>query len=122
MYKRPVLIFPPWINKFYIMDLKPANSLIKWVVDQGFTLFVVSWVNPDASYADVGMDDYIRDGYLRAMAEVRRITGEPQINVVGYCIAGTTLGPDARASGQDGRHLRRIGNVLHHADRFLRSG
>ena len=91
VYKTPLLIFPPWINKFYIMDLKPANSLIKWIVDQGFTLFVVSWVNPDASYKDIGMDDYISDGYLRAMAEVRRITGEKQINAVGYCIAGTTL-------------------------------
>ncbi len=88
----PLLIFPPWINKFYILDMKEQNSLIKWIVDQGFTLFVVSWVNPDATYADVGMDDYIRDGYLRAMAEVRRITGEKQINAVGYCIAGTTLG------------------------------
>jgi polyhydroxyalkanoate synthase len=92
VYETPLLIFPPWINKFYVMDLKPANSLIKWIVDQGFTLFVVSWVNPDASFADVGMDDYIREGYLTAMAEVRRITGEPQINAVGYCIAGTTLG------------------------------
>ncbi|MDZ4095907.1 MAG: class I poly(R)-hydroxyalkanoic acid synthase [Paracoccaceae bacterium] len=91
VHATPLLIFPPWINKFYILDLKPQNSLVKWIVDQGFTLFVVSWVNPDASYADVGIDDYIRDGYLRAMAEVRRITGEPQINAVGYCIAGTTL-------------------------------
>ena len=87
----PLLIFPPWINKFYVMDLKPENSLIKWIVDQGFTLFIVSWVNPDASYADVGMDEYIREGYLTAMAEVRRITDEKQINAVGYCIAGTTL-------------------------------
>lgn len=91
VYQTPLLIFPPWINKFYILDLKPANSLIKWVVEQGFTVFVVSWVNPDSSYRDVAMDDYIRDGYLRAMAEVRRITGEKQINAVGYCIAGTTL-------------------------------
>lgn len=92
VHKTPLLIFPPWINKFYVMDLKPTNSLIKWIVDQGFTLFVVSWVNPDASYAGTAMDDYIREGYLRAMAEVRRITGEKQINAVGYCIAGTTLG------------------------------
>jgi polyhydroxyalkanoate synthase len=92
VHKTPLLIFPPWINKFYVMDLKPANSLIKWIVDQGFTLFVVSWVNPDASYAGTAMDDYIRDGFLRAMAETRRITGEKQINAVGYCIAGTTLG------------------------------
>ena len=91
VHRTPLLIFPPWINKFYILDLKPQNSLIKWIVDQGYTLFVVSWVNPDASYRDVGMDDYIRDGYLRAIAEVRRITGEKQINAVGYCIAGTTL-------------------------------
>jgi polyhydroxyalkanoate synthase subunit PhaC len=92
VHKTPLLIFPPWINKFYIMDLKPQNSLIKWIVDQGFTLFVVSWVDPDGSYAGTSLDDYIRDGFLRAMAEVRRITGEPQINATGYCIAGTTLG------------------------------
>ena len=91
VHATPLLIFPPWINKFYILDLKDQNSLIKWAVDQGVTVFVVSWVNPDASFADVGMDDYIRDGYLRAMAEVRGITGEKQINAVGYCIAGTTL-------------------------------
>jgi polyhydroxyalkanoate synthase len=91
VHQTPLLIFPPWINKFYILDLKPQNSLIRWIVEQGYTLFVVSWVNPDASYRDTGMDDYIRDGYLRAMAEVRRITGEKQINAVGYCIAGTTL-------------------------------
>ena len=92
VHQTPLLIFPPWINKFYVLDLKPANSMIKWIVDQGFTLFVVSWVNPDASYADVGMDDYIREGFMTAMAEVRRATGEAQINAVGYCIAGTTLG------------------------------
>lgn len=92
VHKTPLLIFPPWINKFYVMDMKPANSLIKWIVEQGFTLFVVSWVNPDGSYADVTMDDYIREGFLTAMAEVRRATGEKKINCVGYCIAGTTLG------------------------------
>lgn len=92
VYKTPLLIFPPWINKYYVMDMKPANSLIRWVVEQGFTLFVVSWVNPDAAYADITMDDYIRDGFLTAMAETRRATGEKQINCVGYCIAGTTLG------------------------------
>lgn len=91
VHATPLLIFPPWINKFYVLDLKPQNSLIKWIVDQGFTLFVVSWVNPDSGFRDVGMDDYIRDGYMRALAEVRRITGEKQVNAVGYCIAGTTL-------------------------------
>ena len=87
----PIVIFPPWINKFYVMDLKPQNSLIKWIVDQGHTLFIVSWVNPDASYADVGIDTYVTDGYLTAFEQVKKITGQKQINAVGYCIAGTTL-------------------------------
>ena len=91
VYATPLLIFPPWINKFYILDLKEKNSLIKWIVDQGFTLFVVSWVNPDSSYAGVGMDDYVTDGYLAAIEQVKAITGEDQINTIGYCIAGTTL-------------------------------
>jgi len=87
----PLIIFPPWINKFYIMDLKPENSLIKWITEQGFTLFVVSWVNPDETYRDVGLDDYINEGYLTAIREVKAITGQKQVNAVGYCIAGTTL-------------------------------
>jgi polyhydroxyalkanoate synthase subunit PhaC len=92
VYQVPLIIFPPWINKFYVLDLTAKNSLIKWIVDQGFTLFVVSWVNPDATYAEVGMDDYIRDGYLAAIEAVRAVTGAAQVNAVGYCIAGTTLG------------------------------
>ncbi len=91
VHKTPLIIFPPWINKFYIMDLKPQNSLISWIVEQGYTLFVVSWVNPDASYADVGMDTYVEEGYLTAIKEVKAITDVPKVNVVGYCIAGTTL-------------------------------
>ena len=91
VHKTPLIVFPPWINKFYILDLKPANSLIRWIVDQGFTLFMVSWKNPDASYADVGMDDYVAEGYLAAINEVKQITGEKKVNAVGYCIAGTTL-------------------------------
>lgn len=90
-HEMPVVIFPPWINKFYIMDLKPANSLIRWIVDQGFTLFVVSWKNPDPSYADVGMDDYVEEGLLTAIREAKAITGQDKVNAVGYCIAGTTL-------------------------------
>ena len=89
--KTPIVIFPPWINKFYILDLKPANSLIRWTVEQGYTLFVVSWRNPDPSFRDVGLGDYIEDGYLEALDHVRQITGETEVNAVGYCIAGTTL-------------------------------
>ncbi len=91
VHKTPLILFPPWINKFYILDLAAQKSLVKWIVDQGFTLFVVSWVNPDPSFRDTGMDDYIRDGYLACIDEVRRITGEKRVNAVGYCIAGTTL-------------------------------
>lgn len=91
VHETPLVIFPPWINKFYILDLKEQNSLIKWIVDQGFTLFVVSWVNPDASYRDIGMTDYVEDGYLTALETVREICDVKKVNAVGYCIAGTTL-------------------------------
>ncbi len=91
VYSTPLIIFPPWINKFYILDLKPQNSLIKWVVEQGHTVFVVSWVNPDPGYRAVGMTDYVQDGYLTAIDEVKKICGVKKVNAVGYCIAGTTL-------------------------------
>lgn len=90
VHELPLLVFPPWINKFYILDLKPQNSLIRWLVDQGHTLFVVSWKNPDASYADFGIEEYV-GAYLEAMDKVRELTEQPKLNVVGYCIAGTTL-------------------------------
>ncbi|RKF16458.1 class I poly(R)-hydroxyalkanoic acid synthase [Roseovarius spongiae] len=91
VHTTPLVIFPPWINKFYILDLKEQNSLIRWITEQGYTLFVASWVNPDASYADIGMDDYVDRGFLTAIREARAITGVKQVNTVGYCIAGTTL-------------------------------
>jgi len=91
VHKVPLVLFPPWINKFYILDLKPANSLIRWIVEQGYTLYVVSWKNPDENYADVGLDTYVEEGYLAAIDEVKAITGEPQVNTVGYCVAGTVL-------------------------------
>lgn len=87
----PIVIFPPWINKFYILDLKEQNSLIKWIVEQGYTLFVVSWRNPDHAMSEIGMDDYIEQGFLTAIEEVKAITNQKQVNAVGYCIAGTTL-------------------------------
>ena len=91
VHEIPIVLFPPWINKFYILDLKEQNSLIKWIVAQGYTLFVVSWVNPDRSYADVGLEDYIEEGLLTAIREVKAICKTDQVNAVGYCIAGTTL-------------------------------
>ena len=91
VYETPLLLFPPWINKYYILDLKAQNSLIKWVTEQGYTLFVVSWINPTATYSDVGLEDYVEDGFLAAIDVVKQITGVKQFNAVGYCIAGTTL-------------------------------
>ena len=87
----PLLILPPWINKFYILDLREKNSFIRYLVAQGYTVFVVSWVNPDARHAAVNFEDYMADGALTAMREVKKATGEPDINCVGYCIGGTLL-------------------------------
>jgi polyhydroxyalkanoate synthase len=91
VHETPIVMFPPWINKFYILDLRQENSLIRWIVDQGYTLFVVSWVNPDHDYADVGLEDYIQDGYLTAVDIAKKICDQDQVNTIGYCIAGTTL-------------------------------
>lgn len=88
----PLLIFPPWINKFYIMDLQPANSLIRWLSAQGFTVFVCSWVNPDRDKAGYGFDDYLEKGVDRAVAKVLEQSGQDRLNAVGYCIGGTLLG------------------------------
>ncbi len=90
VHQIPLVIFPPWINKFYILDLKPQNSLIKWIVDQGYTLFVVAWKNPDQSYAETGMAEYVQS-YVEVMDRVLDLTDQEKLNVVGYCIAGTTL-------------------------------
>ena len=88
----PLLIFPPWINKFYIMDLQPANSLIRWLSAQGFTVFVCSWVNPDRDKAGFGFDDYLENGIYRAVEKTLEQAGTKQLNAVGYCIGGTLLG------------------------------
>jgi poly[(R)-3-hydroxyalkanoate] polymerase subunit PhaC len=89
--KRPLLIIPPWINKYYILDLKPANSFIKWSVDQGHTVFVISWVNPDEKLAAKTFADYLLEGPIAALDAVQKATGEKTANVVGYCLGGTLL-------------------------------
>ena len=92
VYKRPLLIIPPWINKFYILDLREKNSFIKWAVGQGHTVFVVSWVNPDARLAGKDFEDYLSDGALAAFAAIEQATGEREVNAIGYCLGGTLLG------------------------------
>ena len=89
--KRPLLIVPPWINKFYVLDLTPEKSFIKWCVDQGITVFCISWVNPDAHLAQKGFEDYVREGPLAALDAIKEATGEEKVHAIGYCVGGTLL-------------------------------
>jgi len=91
-FKRPLLIVPPWINKYYILDLKQSNSFIKWATDQGHTVFCISWVNPDQKMAEKLFDDYMTEGLLEALDAVEKQCGVKEMNVIGYCLGGTLLG------------------------------
>lgn len=91
VHKRPLLILPPWINKYYILDLNAQNSFIRFAVDQGISVFVVSWINPDESYRDAGFDAYVEEGAMTAIETVRAFTGAKKVNAIGYCIGGTLL-------------------------------
>ena len=91
VYEVPLLIVPPWINKFYILDLKPENSFIKWATDQGYTVFVVSWVNPDERLAKMMFEDYMNEGPLAALDAIEKATGARKVTAIGYCIGGTLL-------------------------------
>jgi polyhydroxyalkanoate synthase len=89
--RTPLLIVPPWINKFYILDLKPEKSYIKWCVDQGLTVFVISWVNPDKALGQKTFEDYMKQGPLAAMDAIEKATGELKVHTAGYCVGGTLL-------------------------------
>jgi polyhydroxyalkanoate synthase len=89
--KRPLLIAPPWINKFYILDLRPKNSLVRWAIAQGHTVFMISWVNPDERLSQKGFEDYMKDGFLAALDAIEQATGERDVNAIGYCLGGTLL-------------------------------
>src|SRR4029453_7357438 len=91
VWKRPLLIIPPWINKYYILDLREKNSFMRWAVSEGFTTFVISWVNPDEKLAHKNFDDYLTEGTLAALGAIEKATGEPDANVIGYCLGGTLL-------------------------------
>ena len=124
VYRTPLLTFPPWINKFYILDLKPENSFVKWAVERGYTVFVVSWVNPGPALADKGFEDYMRDGIFAALDAVERATGEHQANVIGYCIAGTLLGATLAYGAATGEYSDRFASATFFAAQvdFAQSG
>jgi len=102
VHERPLLIFPPWINKYYILDLRPENSFVRWLVAQGYTVFLVSWVNPDARMAGKGFEDYMQEGIFAALDAVEKATGIKDPNCVGYCIGGTLLAATLAYMAQKG--------------------
>ncbi len=104
VYERPLVIFPPWINKFYILDLRPENSFIRWAVAQGYTVFVASWVNPDKHLAKKTFEDYMRDGIFAALEAVEAATGIRQVSAIGYCIGGTLLSATLAYMAAKGDH------------------
>ncbi len=91
VHKTPLMIVPPWINKFYILDLQPKNSFIKWAVDQGFTVFILSWINPDERHAQMTFEDYMEQGPLAALDAIEQATGERDVTAIGYCLGGTLM-------------------------------
>jgi polyhydroxyalkanoate synthase len=91
VHTMPLLIVPPWINKFYILDLKPENSFIKWATEQGYTVFVISWVNPDERLTKLVFEDYMKLGPLAALGAIEQATGQRQVSAIGYCIGGTLM-------------------------------
>ena len=104
VYRTPLLIMPPWMNKYYILDLRPGNSMVEWLVDQGHTVFMVSWVNPDERFADKAFEDYMLEGPIAALDAIQEATGERQVNVAGYCLGGILLSAAAawlKAKGDD---------------------
>ncbi len=107
-YETPLLTFPPWINKFYILDLQPKNSFVRWAVEHGYTVFMVSWVNPDSRLADKNFEDYMREGIFAALDAVEKATGQKQVNTIGYCIAGTLLGATLAYIASSGEYAGRI--------------
>ncbi|RVB12083.1 class I poly(R)-hydroxyalkanoic acid synthase, partial [Mesorhizobium sp. M7A.F.Ca.CA.004.05.1.1] len=100
--KRPLLICPPWINKFYILDLNPQKSFIRWAVEQGHTVFVISWINPDERHGTKSWEAYIREGLQYGLDTVEKATGERDVNAIGYCVGGTLLAAALALMAQEG--------------------
>ncbi len=120
VYERPLLIVPPWINKYYILDLTPEKSFVKWAVNQGFTVFLISWVNPDARLAQKTFEDYMQEGILAAVDAVIRQTVSPKINALGYCVGGTLLASTLAYMAAKGDKRIEFGELPRGASRFQR--
>ena len=119
--KTPVVIFPPWINRFYILDLTPEKSFVKWCVDQGISLFMVSWKSADESIADASLEDYVLRGQVDAIDTVRDLLDVPSVHAIGYCVAGTTLATTLGLSSvQRAGRQGQVGDLLHSASRLQR--
>jgi len=121
VYALPLLIVPPWINKFYILDLKPENSFIQVATEQGYTVFVISWVNPDEHLTKLTFDDYMKLGPLAALDAIGKATGQRQASAIGYCIGGTLMAATLatwRRAATTGSRLY----LLHSAGRLHRAG
>lgn len=114
VFEKPLLIIPPWINKYYILDLTEKKSLVKWLVDQGFTVFMISWVNPDESYHDTGFENYLTDGVLASIEAISKETNQKSINALGFCIGGTLLAVTTA-------YLKAINDTSIHSATFLAS-
>ncbi|MBX2830508.1 MAG: class I poly(R)-hydroxyalkanoic acid synthase [Rhodospirillales bacterium] len=120
--KRPLMIIPPWINKYYILDLRPENSFIKWAVDQGHTVFVLSWVNPDKKLAEKSFEDYAKEGVLAALDFIEQATGEKEVNAIGYCLGGTLLSSTLAYMAKTGNERIKSATFLTTLTDFDKSG